>query len=296
MARSLNAILRGSHLIEGFLMTHRFLFAGAAAAALLMAATSGFAQDGLTGITALNDQIDDINQAAIDDIARAEDAYRFGSPDYRQGLSGSASAGFNGTAGATDSNEFSMGARLRYASGPFLQTVGVAINYAETAGVVTKKDAFGIYDLNYFLNDSLYGFALGRVSTDGLATTAPEVKTDGFLGFGPGYRLINTTTMSWRVQAGVGLSYLEDGLGDSTQEIGYIASSRLFWKLGETMFATNDTDVLYSDTALRVNNDIGLNFKMADMFATRLSYLTEYNDSRAVKSENKLGLSFVYSF
>jgi putative salt-induced outer membrane protein len=32
------------------------------------------------------------------------------------------------------------------------------------------------------------------------------------------------------------------------------------------------------------------------MFATRVSYLTEYNDSRAVRSENKLGVSLVYSF
>jgi putative salt-induced outer membrane protein len=35
---------------------------------------------------------------------------------------------------------------------------------------------------------------------------------------------------------------------------------------------------------------------MSEMFATRVSYLTEYNDSRAVRSENKLGVSLVYSF
>jgi putative salt-induced outer membrane protein len=62
------------------------------------------------------------------------------------------------------------------------------------------------------------------------------------------------------------------------------------------MFATNDTDVLKSDSALRINNDLGLNFKMSEMFATRVSYLTEYNDSRAVRSENKLGVSLVCSF
>jgi putative salt-induced outer membrane protein len=59
---------------------------------------------------------------------------------------------------------------------------------------------------------------------------------------------------------------------------------------------TNDTDVLESDTATRANNDLGLNVKMSEIFATRISYLTEYNDSRAVRTENKLGVSLVYSF
>ena len=59
---------------------------------------------------------------------------------------------------------------------------------------------------------------------------------------------------------------------------------------------TNDTDPLDSDTATRVNNDLGLNVKMSEIFATRISYLTEYNDSRAVGTENKLGVSLVYSF
>ena len=113
---------------------------------------------------------------------------------------------------------------------------------------------------------------------------------------GPGYRVINTPDLSWRVQAGIGVSYLKDGAGASDTETGYIASSRLFWRLNESLFATNDTDVLKSDSALRVNNDLGFNVKMTDMFATCVSYLTEYNDSRAVKTENKLGVSLVYSF
>lgn len=134
------------------------------------------------------------------------------------------------------------------------------------------------------------------MKTDGLAETASAVKTDAFVGVGPGYRVINTPDLSWRLQAGIGVSYLKDGAGASETETGYIASSRLFWRLSETLFATNDTDVLKSDSALRVNNDLGLNVKMSDMFATRISYLTEYNDSRAVSTENKLGVSLVYSF
>ncbi|MFN4130546.1 MAG: YdiY family protein [Paracoccaceae bacterium] len=196
----------------------------------------------------------------------------------------------------TDSSEFSLGARFRIANGPLVQTMGVVMDYAESGSVKTKEDVFAIYDANYYFTDSLYGFALGRIKSDGIAATADEVRTDGFIGVGPGYRIINTPDVSWRVQAGIGVSYLEDGLGNSNTETGYIASSRLFWRLNESLFATNDTDILDSKSATRVNNDLGFNVKMSEQFATRVSYLTEYNDSRAVKTENKLGISLVYSF
>lgn len=185
---------------------------------------------------------------------------------------------------------------MRYASGPWVQNVAIALDFAEDATTKTKEDVLGVYDASYYFNDRVYGFAMGRVETDGLAATAQVTNTDAFLGFGPGYRVVNTEDMAWRVQAGIGLSYLKDGVGDSETETGYIASSRFFYKFNDNVFATNDTDVLYSDTALRVNNDLGVNFKMTDAFATRVSYLTEYNEARAIRTDNKLGVSLVMGF
>lgn len=101
---------------------------------------------------------------------------------------------------------------------------------------------------------------------------------------GPGYRIINTPDVTWRLQAGVGVSYLEESTGVTTTEIGYIASSRAFWKLSDNVSATNNTDILTSSTALRINNDLGINFKVTDKMSTRISYLTDYNDSRVVVS------------
>lgn len=277
-------------------MTHAALVAGTTVAFIALGATAGLAQTVLTGIDSVDDRIDDIDREAQLDLDRGNDAFRYGSPEYREGLSGSASLGYSGKTGVTDSSEFSLGARLRMANGPMIQTLGVVLDFAESGSVKTKEDIFAIYDANYYFDDSLYAFALGRVKTDGLAETAEAVKTDAFIGVGPGYRFINTADLSWRMQAGIGVSYLKDGAGTSETETGYIASSRLFWRLNESLFATNDTDVLKSDSALRVNNDLGFNVKMTDMLATRVSYLTEYNDSRAVRTENKLGVSLVYSF
>ena len=59
---------------------------------------------------------------------------------------------------------------------------------------------------------------------------------------------------------------------------------------------TNDTEVLKSHTSLRINNDFGINFRVTGVLAIRISYLTECNDSRAIRAENQLGVSLVYGF
>jgi len=270
--------------------------AGIAAVALVLAGAPVWAQTGITGTDRVDDRIDDINENVADDMERSEDASRFGNPEFRPGLSGSASLGYSGKTGNNDSQELSAGARLRFAQGQFVQTISAALDYAEADGVSTKEDVFGVYDANYYLSDSFYVFGLGRVESDGLATLADETAIDAFVGFGPGYRILNTEQVAWRVQAGVGVSYLEDGTGDEDTEIGYIAASRFFYAFNENVFVTNDTDILTSDAATRINNDLGVNFKMTDTFSTRVSYLVEYNDSRPIETDNKLGLALVYGF
>jgi len=250
----------------------------------------------ITGTTQLNDRIDDIQENVADDLARGNDAYRFGNPEFRPGLSGSASLGYSGQTGNNESQEFIAGARLRYAAGQFVQNIGLAIDYAEADGDSTREDVFAVYDANYYFNDKFYAFILGRVETDGLAETADDIATDAFIGVGPGYRIINTPQVTWRVQAGIGQSYLEDGTGDSTSELGVIASSRLFYAFNPSIFVSNDTDVLKTDSALRVNNDLGVSYRMSDNLATRVSYLTEYNDAREDRTDNRLGVSLVLGF
>lgn len=263
----------------------------ASAGALVQAQTSD-----TTGMTALNDRIDDIQTAANKDIARGNDANRFGNPEFRPGLSGSASLSYFGQSGNNKSQDFSAGARLRYAAGPLIQTIGFAMDYADVGDVKSKQDIFAVYDANYYFNDKLYGFILGRAESNGLADTADETATDAFVGFGPGYRIVNTQQLTWRVQAGIGQSYLKDGAGGSDSELGYIASSRLFYAFNENVFMSDDMDILKTKSSLRVNNDLGVNIKMTDMMSTRVSYLTEYNDSRAIRTDNKVGVSIVFGF
>lgn len=271
---------------------HLFLTVPALA---ILAMTPVFAQD-ITGIDDLDDRITDIEEDVADDMDRSNDAARFGFPEYQPGYSGNASLGYVGRTGNVDSQEFNLGARLRYAEGSWVQTFGVAADFAEDDGVKTKEDLFAVYDANYYLNDRFYLFGLARVERDGLASTADDIARDGFVGFGPGYRVINAPDMAWRLQAGVGVSYLKDGLGQSETEVGYLASSRFFYQVSDAVFLTNDTDILSSDTALRANNDFGVNFKLSDSLSTRVSYLSDYNDARGIKTDNRVGVSLVVGF
>ncbi|MCU0900332.1 MAG: DUF481 domain-containing protein [Cypionkella sp.] len=268
----------------------------AIAAAQAVFAPAAVAQVAITGIESVNDRIDDIEENVRDDMARAEDAARFGNPEFRPGLSGSASLGYSGKTGNNESQDLSAGVRLRFAQGNFVQSLNAALDFSESNNTSTKEDVLAVYDASYYFDQNFYGFAIARLETDGLASTAAETRRDGFLGFGPGYRVINTPDMTWRVQAGIGVSYLEDGARNSTTETGYLAASRFFYKINDNFFVTNDTDVLKSDSALRANNDLGLNVKMTDTLSTRVSYLTEYNESRAIRTDNKLGVSLVFGF
>lgn len=274
-------------------MTKTLALAGASLLALCAATAT--AQTEITGFDDIDDRITDLEEAATDEIERGEDRFRYGNPEEQQGFSGSASLAYSGKTGNNETQELSVSTRMRYATGPWVQTLGVALDFGEAEDVRTKEDTLIVYDANYYFDDRFYAFVLGRAEINGLAT-GTDVETDAFVGVGPGYRVINQEDMTWRVQAGVGISYLRDGDGDSVTDEGLIASSRFFYRFSPDVFMTNDTDVLNSGNTLRVNNDLGVSFQMTDVMSTRLSYVTDYNEDRAIRTDNRVSLAIVYGF
>jgi putative salt-induced outer membrane protein len=134
---------------------------------------------------------------------------------------------------------------------------------------------------------------------DSTGTVLPGSETDAFLGFGPGYRVINNADQTWRVQGGPGARYFKDAAGNSDTEVGFIISSRYFYSLTDTVSFTNDTDILGSDANTIVSNDAGINFKVSNNFSTRISYRTDYNTDPvggAASTDNNIGLSLVMGF
>lgn len=277
------------------------------------------------GISDVSEQMRDVQDAVQDDFDRSGDAYRFGAPSTRQGLFGSVALTYSGRTGNNESQDFSLAGRVSYNQGQFTQSVGLLLEYGENDdGDKDVEKTSVIYEGMYNINDRFYGFALGRLTTDGLASDAVSLsddddfgdldgnlKRDAYFGVGPGYRVINSESTAWRVQAAIGVRYtkavdvlsidpVDDQTGtfeyDSNTEVGYLLSSRLYHKFNDSFFLTNDTDFLTSDANDTVTNDLGLNFKMTDAFATRVSYKTEYVSDRAIRTDNTLGVSLVYGF
>ncbi|WP_339760933.1 DUF481 domain-containing protein [uncultured Sulfitobacter sp.] len=283
---------------------NNFFKVSAVSVIALMAAAPVFAQQRALGIETLNDQIDDITDDVETDLARGDDAERYGPNGVVQGWRGSFALSASGTSGNTDDGEVSGAGRLTYGIGSWNHLVGFAIEYGEANGQKSEEKFFGTYEGSRYFSDQLYAFGLARYQYDGYLTDntgaqIPGSETDAFLGFGPGYRAINTKGHTWRVQAGPGVRYYKDVTGTSETEVGAIASSRYFYAFNDTMSFTMDTDVVSSKVNTVLSNDAGINYKMSDNLSTRLSYRTDYNTDPAAglkSTDNTLGVSLVLGF
>ena len=307
------------------------LLTSASALAVLLGAPA-FAQEefavgaGVVGAQDVSTRIRDIRDDVQDDFDRSNDSRRFGPADRATGLAGSVAMSYTGRTGNSENQDFSLGGSLSHSVGQFQQSVGIVLEYGEdNNGDTDTEKTSVIYDANYYFNDKFYAFALGRLATDGMAGDIDGLaddetyadldgglKRDAFFGVGPGYRIINNDTTAWRMQAGVGIRYTKQFVVDATDAVdplagvghwdsntgtGYIVSSRFYHKFNDQFFLTNYTDWLSSeDSPDTATNELGLNFKMSDAFATRVSYKTEYVEDRDKRTDNTLGVSLVYGF
>ncbi|WP_300039585.1 YdiY family protein [uncultured Roseobacter sp.] len=270
----------------------------------LIVASPVVAQSRIVGIEALDDDIDDIQEDAERELNRGQDADRFGPNGVPQGWRGSFALTASAASGNTDTGEISGAGRLTYGVGSWNHLFGFAIEYGEANDVTNEEKFFATYEGNRYFNDQFYAFGVARYEFDGVSVdNAGNVldgnEQDAFVGFGPGYRVLNDQNHTWRVQAGPGIRYFSDITDNSDTEVGYIASSRYFYGFNEQVAFTMDTDILGSDVNTLVTNDAGVNFKMTNNLSTRVSYRTEYNTDPAggrKSTDNTLGVSLVLGF
>lgn len=284
-------------------MTNMKKLATVSVLALLVAAPA-FAQSEITGVRDLNDRIDDITDDVNDDLAEGDDADRFGPNGVAQGFKGSFALSASGTSGNTDNGEISGAGRLTYGIGDWTHLFGFALEYGEANGAKSEEKFFATYEANRYFTPQFYVFGLARYEFDGFSVDANNVEipgneTDAFLGFGPGYRVINNPNQTWRVQAGPGVRYFKDFNSVSETEVGFIAASRYFYEVSDSVAFTMDTDVLGSSENTVISNDAGFNFKVSNNLSTRVSYRTEYNTDPVggrKSTDNTFGVSLVLGF
>ncbi len=270
----------------------------------LSVAAPAFAQNRATGIQDLNEEIEDITTDVNREIGYQDDAERFGPLGVAQGWRGSLALSANGTSGNTDTGELAAAGRLTYGIGDWNHLGGFAVAYGEANGIKNEEKFFATYEGSRQFTPEWYAFGIARYQYDGYLTDSNDVgidgsETDAFLGFGPGYRVLNNQNHTWRVQAGPGVRYFKDVTGNSETEVGFIASSRYFYSFSETVSFTMDTDILGSDANTIVSNDAGVNFKMTNSLSTRLNLRTDYNTDPVAglkSTDNTLGVSLVLGF
>ena len=272
---------------------------------LIIAAISGFVATGamaqtttFDNSTAAADAVESIEDSITD--AAERDVSKFGNEGREVGSYGSVSLRGTTTSndGATSSD---VGVGLRYGTFDGVNGIDVtaAFVYGEDDGVQTENNLQLGIDYRRDFNDTMFAYAKANASFDKLSTTVGEYEQDVFVGAGLGYRIFNTADTQWSVQAGPGYRAANVVGGGEVSEAAASVSFNVFKSLTDTTYVTNDTDVIYSETATTVTNDLAINVALTDTLTMRTSYTTNFNDQSDATfsdAENTLGVSVVYNF
>lgn len=241
----------------------------------------------------VTDTIEDIEEDIEDDFDR--DTRTFGNEGRVLGFTGSISARATATDGNTDTADIGIGARVGFFDGVNGNDVTLAYTYGADNGDTTENSVLAGYDYTREFGSNLFGFGKLVVAYDEFGS----FERDAFVGAGLGYRIFNTEALQWSVQAGPGYRVAKDSAGTEIEEFAFSVSSDYLTRFSDTLFLTNDTDVLASDSDTYVTNELGLNVSMTDTLALRTSILTEYRSNPQpgfVSTDNTLGVSVVYTF
>lgn len=249
-----------------------------------------------TGTAAVSEDIEDIELRTQRELQAAEDEARFGTSGVPQGFRGSLSLTGVATEGNSETIDVGLGGRFTLGQGAINHSLGIALEYGEADGERDRNRYLAIYDLNYDFTPRIYAFGLARAQYDEFA---PLNEQDVFLGVGPGYRIFNRPELAWRVQAGPGVRYTKSvDTGETNTDLAGILSSRFYYQLNESVFLTNDTDVLHSDVDTLISNEVALNSRIAGPISGRVGLRTDYSTDPAEGQEstdNRLSLGVVYT-
>lgn len=272
---------------------------------IIIAAISGFIAAATSAQTtafdnqdASADAVEDLEEAIEDD--RERDLDRFGNEGREIGSYGSLA--FRGTSVNNDGDVTTdVGLGLRYGTYDGVNgfDVTASLAYGEADGEVTKDTLLAGVDYRRDLTDRLFAFGKIEAAFDNTADEDGDFEQDIFGGAGLGYRIIDTSATQWSVQAGPGYRFAQRVNEDDVSEAAASVSSNVFRSLSETSYVTNDTDVIYSETATTLINELALNVAMTDTLSLRTSYTTTFNsetDDELRDGINTLGASVIYNF
>jgi putative salt-induced outer membrane protein len=242
--------------------------------------------------------VDAIQEQIAEDNNR--DLGTFGNQGRALGSFGSVSLRATAT---NDDNENAadVGIGLRFGSYDGLNGYDVALSYSygQNDGVETDNNLLAGLDYRRDFGPSLFAYGQADLAFDRTADQVGDYSQDIFIGAGVGYRIFNDADTQWSVQAGPGYRIASVVGGQNVEEAAASVSSNFYKSLSQTSYITNDTDVIYSEAATVVNNELALNVSMTDTLSLRTGLTTQFNDANDSgfgDARNTLGVSVVYNF
>ncbi len=254
------------------------------------------AQSALGRTSIAQDRNEDLRDDITDDAER--DIRRFGNEGRPEGFAGSVALRGIAESGNTENATLGVGADMTYVQGPNGFEMQLNYTYGEDdQGFKDEESLYYSFEYDRDFTPTLFGF----VKIQGASDKFSSFESDTFASLGLGYRIFNEPNRQWSVQAGPGYRFadLSDVTDGNIDEVGIGFSSDYAQKLTDTVFLTNDTDIITSDSDTVVFNDLAINVSMSDSLALRTSLLTEYHTDPAPgfnDTDNTFGVSLVYSF
>ena len=267
----------------------------AATTAAILLGSTAFAQTAFDGTNQATDRNENLRDAIADDFET--DTTTFGNAGRTVGFSGSVALRGSVANGNADAADLGIGADMLYFDGTNGYSLELSYDYGSEEGVKTEESLFFDAEYTRDFNPNFYGFAKVQGSVDEFSS----YDSDYFVGLGAGYRVLNSDDVSWNVQGGPGyrVASLKDIVDGDTEEVAFSASSNFSYKLSDTAYLTNDTDILSSDSDTGVVNELGVTVAMSEMLALRTTLQTKYHTDPQDgfdATDNTFGVSLVFNY
>jgi putative salt-induced outer membrane protein len=268
---------------------------GAATVAALLLGSTAYAQTAFDGIDQATDRNENLRDAIADDLEVEETS--FGNSGRKLGFSGSVALRGSVSNGNTDTADLGIGSDMSYFDGKNGYSLELSYDYSEDGGAKTEESLFFDAEYTRDFNPDFYGFAKLQGSVDEFSS----YDSDYFVGFGAGYRVYNSNDVSWSVQGGPGyrVASLRDIVDGETKEAAFSASSNFSYRLSDTAYLTNDTDILASESDTGIVNELGVTVAMSEMLALRTTLQTKYHSDPQPgykDTDNTFGVSLVFNY
>ncbi|RPE66344.1 putative salt-induced outer membrane protein [Pacificibacter maritimus] len=273
----------------------KFTTVGAATVAALLLGSSAYAQNAFNGVDQASERNEDLRDAIADDLEVEQNT--FGNSGRKLGFSGSVALRGSVSNGNTDTADLGIGSDMTYFDGTNGYSLELSYDYSEDDGSKTEESLFFDAEYTRDFTPNFYGFAKVQGSVDEFSS----YDSDYFVGFGAGYRVYDTADVSWAVQGGPGyrVASLRDIVDGETEEAAFSASSNFSYRLSDTAYLTNDTDILASESDTSVVNELGVTVAMSEMLALRTTLQTKYHTDPQPgfeETDNTFGVSLVFNY